>query len=47
MHRAIGFQNNLGFSLYTMLFICCLVITLESETESKRERFLIEGSILP
>ena len=33
----IDLQNDLGFSLYTMLFICCVVVTSEKQMKSKME----------
>ena len=32
----MNFANNLSFSLYTILFICYRVATLEREMESKK-----------
>jgi len=32
-----NFQNNLGFSLYAMLYICYMFITLEDRIKSKED----------
>jgi len=37
MYEIIGFQNNLSFSLYVVLFTYYLVIISESEIEFERE----------
>ena len=44
--RLQAFQDNIGFSLYIVLSMYCLVVTSEDKMELNRERFLIEKSVL-